>query len=123
MKSNRFWLALLGALLVLSCAVAGVYWYLGRGGAVAVVTQNGQELYRIELSRVLRPYTIEIGGDYTNTVQVEPGRICVSHADCPDKICVDRGWISTRGAPIVCLPNGLVIEIEGGDGDLDGTAG
>ncbi len=122
MKSDRFWLALLLALVLLSCAAAGAWWLLGRDGATAVVMQDGAVLRRIELDRVFAPYTFEVGGAYTNTVSVEPGRICVSHADCPDKICVQRGWISERGAPIVCLPNGLVIEIEGGSGDLDASA-
>ena len=33
-------------------------------------------------------------------------------ADCPDKVCVDTGWIGNGAVPIVCLPHHLVIRIE-----------
>ena len=36
----------------------------------------------------------------------------MSDADCPDKDCVNQGWISRPGQMIVCLPNRLVIKIE-----------
>ncbi|MBR4895991.1 MAG: NusG domain II-containing protein, partial [Clostridia bacterium] len=62
-----------------------------------------------------------------NTVRVETGRIRIVSADCPDKICVDTGWISDSAAPIVCLPHRLVIRLEEGPADdaraLDGVAG
>ena len=38
----------------------------------------------------------------------------MTEASCPDKICVDRGWIDNGVIPIVCLPNKLTIEIRGG---------
>ena len=59
----------------------------------------------------------------TNTVQVEPGRIRVSAADCPDQVCVHQGWISTGVVPIVCLPHQIVIEITGGESYADAAAG
>ena len=54
---------------------------------------------------------------------MEPGRIRVSAADCPDQVCVEQGYISDGTVPIVCLPHGLVIEIVGGEEPLDGAAG
>ena len=44
-------------------------------------------------------------------------------ADCPDQVCVRQGWVQDRTVPIVCLPHRLVIEIVGGEGELDGGAG
>lgn len=122
MKSNRFWLAAIVLLLVLSAVAA--YMVMGsRDDRVAVITQNGLQLWDdIGLDQVKEPYTIDVGGKYTNQIEVEPGRIRVAQADCPDQICVGMGWISGGGAPIVCLPNGLVIEIEGGQDDIDGVA-
>ena len=45
-------------------------------------------------------------------IRVEPGRIAVIGADCPDKVCVEAGWRSDSASPIVCLPHRLVIRIE-----------
>ena len=56
----------------------------------------------------------------SNTVVVEFGKIRVSDADCPDKVCVNMGWKSRRGETITCLPHKLVIEIQGGrERDID----
>lgn len=125
MKSTKFWIILIAALLAVSAAAALLL--AGRSaGTVANVYLDGQCVRSIDLSQVGEAYTFTVEGPAgTNTVQVEPGRICVSHADCPDQVCVHQGWISTGVAPIVCLPNRLVIQIEGqaGQTDIDGVAG
>ena len=119
---------LIGLLLLLAVA-ASALWLLLRGGggdaSVARITQDGVLLEEIDLARVDRPYsfTLEYGGG-SNTVSVEPGRIRVSQADCPDQVCVKQGYISDGTVPIVCLPHRLVIEIAGGGAEaLDGAAG
>ena len=53
---------------------------------------------------------IDVGG--RNTVTIRDGKVAVTHADCPDQICVKRGWCS-GGREIVCLPNRLVIRFLG----------
>ena len=89
------------------------------GGTMAVISLDGEEYERIDLSRVEEAYEMEIKSSYgSNVVHVEPGRISITHASCPDKICVRQGAISGAGIPIVCLPNRLVVLIEGGA--LDG---
>jgi len=118
-KRSAFWLCLAAALIALSFVAA---WLFRTDGRVAVISQDGKELYRIELDDVDEGYEIEIGGRYENTVEIEHGRVRVSHATCPDRICVDMGWKSEGGSPIVCLPNRLVIEIEGGGDDIDAAA-
>ena len=54
---------------------------------------------------------------------VEGGRVRVSQADCPDQVCVNQGWISDGTVPIVCLPNQLIVQIEGGGNQLDAQTG
>ena len=125
MKSTRFWVILVAVLLGLSLAAS--LWVLGgkSDSATAYVYQGGQLLRAIDLSRVDQPYSFLVEGPAgTNTVQVEPGRIRVSHGDCPDQVCVHQGWISNGVVPIVCLPNQLVIQIQADAGatDLDGVS-
>lgn len=125
MKSTRFWVILIAVLLVASAAAA--VWLAGRSaGTVANIYLDGECIRSIDLSQVAEAYTFTVDGSAgTNTVRVEPGRICVSHADCPDQVCVHQGWISTGVTPIVCLPNRLVIQIEvqAGQTDIDGVTG
>ena len=118
MKKKSFLWGLLLALIV----AAGLLLYgkLGRGeGMVAVVSVNGEVLERIDLSKVREAYDLDVATEFgRNIVHVEPGAISVTHADCPDQICVMQGRLSSSGIPIICMPNRLVISIEGGE--LDG---
>lgn len=115
MKRN----SLLWGLLLAAIVIGGLLAYraLDRGGAgtVAVISVNGEELERIDLSKVRKAYDIDISTEYGhNTVHVEPGAISVSDADCPDHICVYQGKLTGSGIPIICMPHRLVIDIEGG---------
>lgn len=120
--------AVLLAALALAAAACAAFLFLRPGGEerpVARVTLAGEVLAEIDLSAVEEPYsfTAEDGTGGTNTVLVEPGRIRVSEANCPDHICVAQGFISDGTVPIVCLPHQLMIEITGGGEDLDAAAG
>ena len=123
MKSTKFWVILIAAVLAVSLA-ASLLVLRGRGGACACVYQDGRLTRTVDLSQVSEPFTFTVDGPAgTNTVQVEPGRIRVAAADCPDQVCVHQGWISAGAVPIVCLPNQLVIQIEDSppDSNLDGV--
>ena len=50
-------------------------------------------------------------GKNTNTLVIKDGKAYISHANCPDKICVAHKPISKTGETIVCLPHRLVVEI------------
>lgn len=119
MKSNKYWLAFLLALLTLASIIG--YLFMSPGGTEAVITQDGIELWRIDLHEVGKTEhtLIEVEGTYHNTIEVEHSRIRVASADCPDQVCVKTGWIEDGTVPIVCLPNKLVIEITGGEHAAD----
>ena len=100
---------------------------LGRwsgGGHMARIYQDGVLIREIDLDSLSAPltFTVEFQGR-TNTITAQPGRIRVESADCPDQVCVDQGWISDGTVPVVCLPNRLVIQIEGGGDGLDSATG
>jgi hypothetical protein len=81
---------------------------------------------RIDLSAVKETYTLTYTGKsgVTDVVEVSPGQIRVLEADCPDQICVKQGWIKNSVAPIVCLPNALVIQItDAPDAGVDAVVG
>lgn len=84
------------------------------GAHIAVITVDGQEVRRIDLDRVEKPYEFRLDINETdyNIIRVEPGRIRVVDASCPDKLDVKQGWISDSTRSIVCLPNRMVIQIK-----------
>lgn len=86
----------------------------------AVVYVNNEVHTVIELSdEIYKEYTIETEFG-TNIITVSDGSIGVSAADCPDKTCVNTGFINNPGRPIICIPHKLEIIISGSD--FDGVA-
>ena len=113
MLKTKSWIIAIAAVLVLCAALS--LWLLQRpaAGTVANIYQDGVCIRSVDLSAVTEPETFTIAGEHgVNTVLIEPGRICISGADCPDQVCVNAGWLSDSAAPIVCLPHRVVIRIE-----------
>lgn len=121
-KRVRWLCALLGVVVI-----GSVVWLLCLPQSVvhpiAVIMQDGVEVQRIDLTNVQTPYewTIYDATGGKNVIRVEEGRIGVVSADCPDQVCVRQGYIDTHAVPIACLPHKLLIQIEGGGGDLDAS--
>ena len=124
MNRNAKVILLLLVLAGAACAACVLLRPAG-GGTVARVTLDGAVVEEIDLSSVKESYTftVEGPGGFSNTIQVEPGRIRVAEAGCPDQVCVEQGYITDGTVPIVCLPNRLIIEIVGGGDSLDAAAG
>ena len=87
-------------------------------GAQAVVTVEGREVGRYPLKK---NGTFPLNGG-TNILVVENGEAWVSEANCPDKVCMGMGKISRNGEFIACLPNRLLVVVEGAaeDSPVDG---
>ena len=105
---------------------AMVYRRAGTKDAMtAIVSVDGNDLLTIDLSADAEPYEIsleELAG-IGMTLEVREHAVRVLHSDCPDQICVHQGYISDGSQPIVCLPNRLIIQIQGGGDALDAAAG
>lgn len=115
-------------ILLLLCAaiflsgVLGCVWVLNRPrGTWVEILQDGSLIQRIDLSQA-RDQNIDVEYEgRSNRITIENGRIRVSQADCPDHICVDRGWLDSS-IPIVCLPNRLVIQYTDQGANIDALA-
>ncbi|MBR6473731.1 MAG: NusG domain II-containing protein [Firmicutes bacterium] len=91
------------------------------GGTDVRVTLNG-DTYGIY--SLFEDQTIEIESDgHRNVIIIEDGTARMESSTCKNQICVDHGRISLIGDSIVCLPNRVVIEIEGKGGDTDVISG
>ena len=112
--STRFWIILLAAILLGSVAAAAyIYLRPSAPGDTAVIYLDGQEVERVDLTKVTENYTKDYTGQagLTNTVEFAPGQVRVQEATCPDQICVYQGWVESGGLPIACLPNTLIIQV------------
>jgi hypothetical protein len=115
--SNKRWVAVFAALIV--CCVLSIILIKNIGGRTAVIYKDGEEIARVDLSRVTESYTIPLDG---NVILVESGSIRMQSADCPDQICVHQGALHDAGR-IVCLPNRVLIEMQHTKDAPDAKAG
>ncbi|MBQ3379522.1 MAG: NusG domain II-containing protein [Clostridia bacterium] len=88
-----------------------------------VITVDGKEYRRIDLSDKDYYETIEIDGKYKNIIEVKNGSAAFIYADCPDGDCVRSGVLSPRHNFAACLPNRVSISIVSSGSELDALAG
>ena len=107
---------LLGALCVW-CAIFFVQKNRGVDGLIVVVSVDGEEYYRGLIGADRK----EIDIDGHNRVIISDGEVWMEQADCPDKLCILQGKISSSGQTIICLPNKVMVTIKGGKSEYDGV--
>ena len=123
MKSTRFWILTIASILLLSIAASIWALHMRTDSVTANIYLDGKFVHSVDLSTVTTGYTLHFEGAGENIVAIEPGKIRIESATCPDQICVHQGWIADSIVPIVCLPNALVIQIEDAHADeLDAIA-
>jgi hypothetical protein len=128
MKKTTFWIALIAVIVAAAAGVLIWQHHQKKEAVIAEIYVRGECVRTIDLSEVSEPERFDVEGEIgKNTVLVEPGRICITDADCPDHVCVHMGWLSAEHSfPIVCLPNKVVIQLaDGADNpnQIDGVTG
>ena len=125
MNKNKAIISVLAILLLSSFAVMAVRYLRTLEHKTAKIYQNGEIIREINLDTLTEPIEFEITDEsgHKNAVRAEKGRIRITSADCPDKVCVNMGWIENGVVPIVCLPNKVTIEITGANSDIDARTG
>lgn len=52
-------------------------------------------------------------------IEIKDNKARFKTSDCPDKVCVNTGWLSSPGQTAVCLPNKISIVIQTSAPDKD----
>lgn len=55
--------------------------------------------------------------------EVKNGKIRLTNASCPDKLCEKTGFIGSAGQSIICVPNKITVSVAGLDEGIDVTVG
>jgi hypothetical protein len=85
---------------------------------IAQIFRNGELVSEHKLSAPDHP-TIISHDDFE--YEIKDGKIGMTRASCPDKLCVGMGFIN-GAIPIICLPNRVEIRVINSDSDLDGVS-
>ena len=107
MMKTKYWIILFSALILICAGLWLLFSLGGSDGSTARVYSNGELVLSVDL-RIEGEYQVDYGEEW-NTLKVDDGKIYVSAASCASQDCVHHAP-ANKGAPIVCLPNRLVIE-------------
>lgn len=90
------------------------------GGYVeVVVNKETKEIFSFDENK---EYTIS-DDNHINKIKIADGKVWITEADCPDKLCIKQGQIDKDGQSIICLPNKVVIKIVSDkNNDVDAVA-
>ncbi len=83
----------------------------------ARVTVGGSEVALLELDEDRR--LIVDGRLGPVVVVVEDAGLHVAESGCPQRLCISMGTKRRSGEMVACVPNGLVVRLEGGGQDPD----
>lgn len=103
---TRSWILLFSALAVLCAALSALIFLGATPAATAVIYSDGEAVQTLDLSAD-GEYRIAFS-DGWNVLTVKDGKVSVTAASCATQDCVHHAP-ANAGAPIVCLPNRLVI--------------
>ena len=109
--------------IVAALLIFGFYYLSAFGGTgnTAVVYVDGKEFGRFPLSEDTEVIIPGVRG-FNNHLVIRDGKADITEAFCPDKICVHERSINKAGETLVCLPNKVVVEIEGERGGIDAVS-
>lgn len=104
------------AVLLAAALLMLIFLFIGGERGENVVISVDSETYGTYPLIENREIRIDRNG-HENVVTIEDGTVYMKSADCKNQNCVEQGTISQTNESIVCLPNRVVVRIEGGNSD------
>lgn len=117
---NRIWVIIFSVVILVCATIYIVGFNTSSNSSVVGIYSNSKLVEKIDLSQVEQEREITISGkNGKNVILVDKNSIKMLSAECPDKVCVNHGELKKGGAPIICLPNKLVIRWENSTDEYD----
>ena len=111
MKFNRFDKSLIVFLVLFN---AGLFYYFGTGfnqGDWVVIEVDAKRVARFPLTT---DHVAHLQGPLgTTAVEIKNGRARIVRSPCKLKVCIKSGYIQYADRLSACLPNKVVVRIEG----------
>ena len=121
MKKNDF-ILMGGILLTAILFFLGYQFYFQQSGDSVTILVDSQTYATLPLNQNT---TLTIPGKNggENTLEIKNGAASITHADCPDKLCVHQKEIKNQGETLVCLPHKVIVSVASKEeNELDGIA-
>lgn len=90
------------------------------GDIIATVYYQSEKYTEINLTQASDGTVIQVSGDLPVQLEVKDHGIAFIHAQCPDKICEQYGYIKKAGQQAICLPAkvSVIIHTKGQEIDI-----
>ena len=105
-------LLLIAGCLLIGIVILAALFLTRKEGNTVRVSVSGEVVKTFSLNEDVQ-YEIEGKDEGRNLLIIENGEAWVEEASCPDGLCINMGKIDTVGQSIVCLPNQVVVSIQG----------
>ena len=107
-------------LIILGLIVSYTFSSDNYTGSTVYITVDGEHYAYYPLSE---DREVEISqSNHTNKITIKDGMVSMAFSDCANQDCVQHYAISKTAETIVCLPNKVIVEIEGGESGFDAVA-
>ena len=104
-------------LIVIGLAMSYILSFGQDTGSELIISCDGEKFGSYSL---YEDREIEVEqNDHINKVTIKNGAVSMSFSDCHGQDCIHQGEITKSGEAIICLPNKVVLEIEGGSSKYD----
>lgn len=114
-----------GLIILAAIALVAVSWIVMHRtpGTLAVIHVDDKVIATVDLTS-REPQTLHITGVLGPMVIVADGKgsIRVTESTCPDQICVRTTPARSPGDQVICVPNHMVITVEGKGTGIDALA-
>ena len=119
---KKFDIIVIAAFLAAAGAAYGILNINKSGGKTADIYVKGRYYTTLPLNKNT-VYTPNAAPSVK--IEVRDGKIGFIESDCPDKVCIHTGFLSTAGQTAVCLPNAVsvVVRSENESEGVDTVAG
>ncbi len=113
-------IVLFATLMIIGISLSVLSFKSATPAKSVVVTVDGElyGTYDIEENQTIKVTE----NNHTNKITIKDGRVQMSYSDCKNQVCVKDGSISKTNQTIVCLPNKVMIEITGGEEEIDAVS-
>ena len=96
-------------IFVFACALIGTLLIYGAkpAGQIEIIS-HGELIFKgSSVKHGASTYINASNGE--NIIRIDEKGVCVESANCPDKDCVNSGYLKNAYLPIVCLPHKLIV--------------
>jgi len=108
------------AMLFAAVLLPLLYINLWQANAPATQATIHDHQHKRIVAQLDKDQTLHVHGKLGDSVlQIAQGKVRFIQSPCHSKFCIHSGWLTHSGEVMACLPNGVFVELAGGERRFD----